>query len=134
MSTFSGTIKLKEHAQKKKKKLLMIFIVSFKHDISITLSWQRSLSYRNQSIDLLCKSIGWFLYDRDLRHEKVSKCFKKSTISFNIWLTIIFPCQNSVKPFLKWLSGFDNLRNTEEFAVLWLLWNMEIFSNCLELP
>ena len=31
-----------------------------------------SLSYRNQFIDLLlCKSVGWFLYDRDLRHERV---------------------------------------------------------------
>ena len=25
-----------------------------------------SLSYRNQSIDLSCKSIDWFLYDRDI--------------------------------------------------------------------
>ena len=24
--------------------------------------------YRNQSIDLLCKSIDWFLYDKDLSH------------------------------------------------------------------
>ena len=29
------------------------------------------LSYRNQSIDLLCKSMAWFLYDRNLRHERV---------------------------------------------------------------
>ena len=28
---------------------------------------RRPLSYRNQSIDLLCKSIDWFLYHRDLR-------------------------------------------------------------------
>ena len=28
------------------------------------------LSYRNQSIDLLSKSLDWFLYDRDLRHER----------------------------------------------------------------
>ena len=26
------------------------------------------LSYRNQSIDLLCKSMDWFLYDMDLCH------------------------------------------------------------------
>ena len=25
-----------------------------------------SLSYRNQSIDLLCKSTDWFLYDGDI--------------------------------------------------------------------
>ena len=35
----------------------------------ITFSWQRSPSYRNQSIDLQIKSIDWFLYDRNLRHE-----------------------------------------------------------------
>ena len=35
------------------------------------LSWRRSLLYRNQSIDLLYKSMEWFLYDRDLRHETV---------------------------------------------------------------
>ena len=45
----------------------------------VTLSWRRSLSYRNQTIDLLCKSIinglqtmDWFLYERDLRHERVN--------------------------------------------------------------
>ena len=34
--------------------------------ICVTLSWRRSLSYRNQTIDLLNKSMGWFLYDRNL--------------------------------------------------------------------
>ena len=29
-------------------------------------------SYRNQSIDLQSKSMGWFLHDRDLRHERVN--------------------------------------------------------------
>ena len=37
----------------------------------LTLSWWRLLSYKNQSIDLLRKSMDWFLYDNDLRHEKV---------------------------------------------------------------
>ena len=37
----------------------------------LTFSWRSYLSYRNQSIDLLCKSTDWFLYDRDLRHERV---------------------------------------------------------------
>ena len=30
-------------------------------------------TYRNQSIDLQSKSIDWFLYDRDLRYEKVNQ-------------------------------------------------------------
>ena len=32
---------------------------------------RRSASYRNLPIDLLNKSMDWFLYDRDLRHERV---------------------------------------------------------------
>ena len=31
-----------------------------------------SLSYRNQFINLHNKSVGWFLYDRDLHHERVN--------------------------------------------------------------
>ena len=41
--------------------------------MSVTLLWWRYLSCRNQSIDLLCKSVDWFLRDRDLRHEKVNE-------------------------------------------------------------
>ena len=36
---------------------------------SLTLSWRKSLSSRKQSIDLQSKN--WFLYDRDLRHERL---------------------------------------------------------------
>ena len=31
----------------------------------------KAVSYRNQSIDLLCKSIDCFLHDRDLEYERV---------------------------------------------------------------
>ena len=40
---------------------------------SFTTEVPTALSYRNQSIDLLWKSMVWFLYDRDLRHERVSR-------------------------------------------------------------
>ena len=33
-----------------------------------------SLSDRNQSTDLLWKSMEWFLYDKGVRHEKVKSC------------------------------------------------------------
>ena len=36
---------------------------------------ERSISYRNQSINLESKSMDWFLYDRDLHHEKVKGKF-----------------------------------------------------------
>ena len=38
---------------------------------NVTLSWWRSLSYRNQSIDFQSKSLNCFLYSRALRHEKL---------------------------------------------------------------
>ena len=34
--------------------------------------WRRPLSWRNQSIDLLCKSMDWFLHGNGLRHERVN--------------------------------------------------------------
>ena len=39
--------------------------------LTLTRSWQRSLSNRSQSVDLLCKSMDWFLYDIDLCHEEI---------------------------------------------------------------
>ena len=45
-----------------------IFIVIY-HS---TLSWRRPLPYRNQSTDLLCKSMDWFLYDNGLSHEIIN--------------------------------------------------------------
>ena len=44
----------------------------------LTLSCQRPLSYRNQSIDLPSKSINWNLYDNGLRHESVKRLQKSS--------------------------------------------------------
>ena len=38
----------------------------------VFLSWRRPLSYRHQSIDLLRKSMDWFLYDNGLRLERVN--------------------------------------------------------------
>ena len=38
----------------------------------LNLSWQRSLLYRNQLIDLQNKSMHWLLYDKNLRHERVN--------------------------------------------------------------
>ena len=42
----------------------------------LTLSRRRPISYRNQSIDLLWKSMDWFLYDIGLRREGVKKLLK----------------------------------------------------------
>ena len=45
-----------------------VCLTIFEHYVFVlTLSWLRSLLYRDQSIDLH----SWFLYDRNLRHERV---------------------------------------------------------------
>ena len=54
--------------------------------VILTLSWRRPLSYRNQSINLLHKSMDWFLYDSSFRHEKV----KDDAFAFSQIITIIF--------------------------------------------
>ena len=36
------------------------------------LSWRSPLLNRNQSIDFQSKPMGWFLYDKNLRHERVN--------------------------------------------------------------
>ena len=48
-----------------------LFRIQIQRDLILILSWRRPLSYRNQSIDLLCKSMDWFLYNNSLLHERV---------------------------------------------------------------
>ena len=48
---------------------------------TLSLSWRKSLSSRNHSIDLQSKPMDWFLYDSDLRHERVNS---KLAFTFNI--------------------------------------------------
>ena len=48
---------------------------------SLTLSRRRPLSYRNQSTDLLRKSMDWFLYDNGLRLERVKSSVEKELYS-----------------------------------------------------
>ena len=55
------------------KKLVLIVKTS-----KLTLSKRMSLSYRRQSIDLLCKSMDWFLYDRDFHLERVREVMEIS--------------------------------------------------------
>ena len=58
-----------------KTKMFVFFWKILKYDDSLTLSWRRPLSCRNQSIDLQIKSMDWFLYDKGLRHERVKMNF-----------------------------------------------------------
>ena len=59
----------------------------------LTLSWRKPLWYRNQSIDLVLKSMDWFLYDNDLRHEKVKVVGVgeyQANIIWSVWMKIFF--------------------------------------------
>ena len=47
------------------------------------------LSYRNQSINVLCKSMDWFLYDRDLRHERVNSWFTVNPLPLDFHLKVM---------------------------------------------
>ena len=53
---------------------------------NLTFSWRRPLSYKNQSIDLFCKSMDWFLYDNGLCHDKTVKVNSK-TYDITNWET-----------------------------------------------
>ena len=54
--------------------------ISARKSIFLTLSGWRSLSYRNQCIDLQGKLMNCFLYDKNLRHERVNKTILNKTI------------------------------------------------------
>ena len=60
---------LKEHLNQNRIAFYVLELLAF--------SWRRALSFRNQTIDLLSKSMDWFLCDRDLRHQRVKEPMKK---------------------------------------------------------
>ena len=49
-------------------------------DYVLNFSWRKSLSYRNQSIDLFWKSMDWYPYDRNFFNEEI--IFKNPYIQF----------------------------------------------------
>ena len=48
----------------------------------LAFSWRRSLSRSNQFIDLQGKSVKWFLYDRDLLHERFNSLWNVYVATF----------------------------------------------------
>ena len=57
---------------------------------SLTLGCRRSLSYRNQSIDLLCKSMDWFLYDRERVMKELMKPMRQISKCISDYFDPIF--------------------------------------------
>ena len=58
----------------------VVEIQKSKTNLYLTLSWWRSISYRNQSIDLKSKSMDWFLYDIGLLHEMIKFIHNKECL------------------------------------------------------
>ena len=48
------------------------------------------LLYRNQTIDLFCKSLNWFLYDRELHHEGGKSMKLNIQFSYSVDLAFYF--------------------------------------------
>ena len=60
----------------------------------LTISWRRPISCRNQSIDLLRKSMDWILYDIGLRHERVNRITKSNDTKYFIFWNRLFEVLN----------------------------------------
>ena len=88
---------------------------------SLTLSWRRPLSYRNQSIDFLSKSMDWFLYVNGLRHERVKWIvfyFKSQDNGCNFshamnLLYTVHEKKRQIEVGLKWKNKCINLRKSK---------------------
>ena len=81
----------------------------------LTLLCRRSLSYRNQPIDLLCKSMDWFLYDNGLCHENVK--------SLAVWKHCkIF---KRICHFSTWMKGLIKSTMTSSFC--WYIYHWLIY-------
>ena len=49
-----------------------------KVDLALNSFMREVPTYRNQSTELLYKSMDWFLYDRNIHHERVTKVLRTS--------------------------------------------------------
>ena len=84
---------------------VFIIFLTVKAQNTLTLSRRRPLSYRNHSIDLLRKSMDWFLYDNRLRLERVNEIYFPAETS-NINTRSSF--QRLKQPFRKSNKGLNS--------------------------
>ena len=90
---------------------------------ALTLSWRRSLSYRNQAIDLLCKLMEWFLYDKDIRHEKLIRSsfiiLTSKVCSYMSLSRISFFCLFSIRFFFHKYHDSQDSRGKGRLLLFW---------------
>ena len=108
-------------------KALQMFFLKF----LLTLLWWRLLSYRNQSITLLRKSMDWFLYDNAVCRERVKMGKKiKKNVEFNIFFEVqkyYFVFESRLISFFKWSYSqrwFDVVQRCENRRWKWQRWTL----------
>ena len=88
-------------------------------DYRLTLLWRRALSCGNQSNDLLCKSMDWFLYDMDLRHDRFNlPFFSQWALWARFYVTPLREKCHSGKYGPKKLRIWTLLRSAQEYSKL----------------
>ena len=97
----------------------------------LTLSWRRFLSYKNQSTDLLCKSIDFLPYVRDLRHERVNRNPGTSKVAINFILSNLFFRSNARQQSLQ--DALDRLLLFHKNMISALTWLSSAESKVAEL-
>ena len=91
-----------QHITEKQRSLGLSWIINF--------SWWRSLLFRNQSTDFLCKSMDRFEYVRDYLHERVNYWSRNFRLAW-LWWKIstntykIYRCASSISKVLFAISG-----------------------------
>ena len=81
----------------------------------LTFWWRGSLSYKNQSVDLICKSMEWFLHDRDLGHKRVKRVSTQSPvlnkvilkINYDYNMLIVSVQQGGIRFLSAWWNNFQ---------------------------
>ena len=91
-----------------------IISLSRHEQVSLSLSWRRLLSYRNQSTDLLRKSADWFLYDNGLRHERVNDATCQKMLLPSSWNVNDYVAQSYSK-----YAGVDGSNRTVDLETKW---------------
>ena len=94
---------------------------------NLTLSWRRSLSYRKQSNDLLCISVDWFRYNRDLRHKRVNKYREPTQLQVHLSMyDILVNARRNYWYIIHFCFESENDLFSESFTHVW---KKKVFSN-----
>ena len=92
--------------------------------------------YRNPSIDLLCKLMDWFLFDKDIHHERVKTLFTHHTskdCSYMLYSRISFLFFFFYQGFFSWISWFKGQQGEEKAISLTPLYHFHQLHRYLDI-